>query len=167
MMYQKITYRSEVFPSDRDHVQRLVETSGFFSPQEIEIAIELVEERLAKGIKCGYYFLFAELSGEVIGYSCYGPIPGTVHSHDLYWIIVHNAFRRQGIGKALLAHTEELIRVQGGQLIYIDTSSRDQYETTRRFYSACGYRQEALLKDFYSPGDSKITYVKALPPKNV
>ncbi|MBM4271608.1 MAG: GNAT family N-acetyltransferase [Deltaproteobacteria bacterium] len=166
MKDQIITYRSEVRPSDREHIRQLVEATGFFSPQEIDIAIELVEERLAKGNRSGYHFLFAELSGSIIGYTCFGPIPGTLHSHDLYWIVVHHSFRRLGIGKSLLAHTEELISDRGGWLIYTDTSSRDQYEATRRFYTDCGYRQEALLRDFYSPGDSKIIYVKTVSSKN-
>jgi len=162
MKDMNITYREEIKPSDTDHIRRLVESSGFFSPAEISIAIELVEERLSKGIQSGYLFLCAESAGNIIGYTCFGPIPGTMYSYDLYWIVVHNNFRRLGIGKALLARTEDLIGTQGGRLIYIDTSSQDLYKTTRIFYSQCGYRQEAFVKDFYKPGDGKIIYVKAI-----
>lgn len=76
-----------------------------------------------------------------------------------------NNFRRLGIGKSLLAKTEGLIGTQGGRLIYIDTSSRDQYRETRMFYSRCGHRKEAFVKDFYKLGDSKIIYVKAIHPE--
>jgi hypothetical protein len=51
----------------------------------------------------------------------------------------------------------------GGRRIYIETSSRAQYEPTRGFYLKCGYRQETILEDFYAPGDGKVIYVKALP----
>ena len=156
----EITYREEVRPSDREQIRQLVHSSGFFSPKEIDIAEELVEERLSNGAQSGYFFLFAELDGNIIGYTCFGPIPDTPYSYDLYWIVIHNNFRRSGIGKALLARTENLIENQGGRLIYIDTSSRDHYRTTRMFYSRCGYRKDAFMKDFYNPGDSKITYVK-------
>ena len=37
-----------------------------------------------------------------------------------------------------------------------------QYESTRMFYSRRGYRQEALIPDFYAPGDAKIIYLKEL-----
>ncbi len=161
----KITYREEVKPSDIDHVRQLVASSGYFSPEEIEIAVELVEERLSRGIRSGYFFLFAELEQNIVGYTCFGPIPATMYSYDVYWIAVHNNFRRAGIGKALMAHTEELIGKQGGKLIYIDTSSRKQYSNTRSFYAKCGYRKEAFLKDFYKPGDGKIIYVKAIHPE--
>jgi hypothetical protein len=46
--------------------------------------------------------------------------------------------------------------------VYVETSSRDQYEPTRRFYLKCGYRVDAVLEDFYAPGDGKVIFVKAL-----
>ena len=158
----EITYRQKVKTSDKDQIRQLVQSSGFFSPEEIRIAVELIEERLSHGIPSGYFFLFAESEGNIVGYTCFGPIPATMYSYDLYWIVVHNNFRRSGIGKKLLAQTEYLIGTQGGRSIYIDTSSRDQYNTTRMFYSRCGYRKDAFVKDFYEPGDSKITYVKEI-----
>lgn len=160
MNNREIIFREEVRTSDKDQIHQLVQASGFFSPEELHIAVELVEERLSNGTESGYFFLFAERSGNIIGYTCFGPVPDTVNSYDIYWIVVHNDVRRLGIGKSLIAMTEELIEQQGGKHIYIDTSSRDQYRTTRLFYSRCGYRKYAFVKDFYNPGDSKITYVK-------
>ena len=37
-----------------------------------------------------------------------------------------------------------------------------QYQSTRRFYEACGYHLEAILKQFYSPHDDKMIYLKLL-----
>lgn len=159
----EMTYRTDVRPSDRNDVRQLVESSGFFSREEIDIAVELVEEHLSKGLQSGYHFLFAEQSGNVVGYTCFGPVPATLNSYDIYWLAVHTGFRRSGIGKSLIAHTEDLIAQQGGRHIYIETSSMDQYATTRLFHRACGYREEAVLKDFYKPGDDKIIYVKVIP----
>ena len=163
-MNMDITYRTDVRPSDRNDVRQIVESTGFFSEAEIGIAVELVEERLSKGQESGYHFLFGELTGRIIGYTCFGPIPATVSSYDIYWLAVHVDFRRSGIGKSLIEKTEEAIEKQGGQRIYIETSSRDQYRTTRMFHRACGYREEAVLKDFYAPGDDKVIYVKAIRP---
>lgn len=109
----EITYREDLKPPDIHQVRPLVESSGFFSSEEISIALELVEERLSKGTQSGYFFLLAELAGNIIGYTCFGPIPGTMYSYDIYWIVVHNNFRRLGIGKSLLAKTEGLIGTQG------------------------------------------------------
>jgi hypothetical protein len=45
-------------------------------------------------------------------------------------------------------------------MICLETSSQGGYERTRRFYDQAGYVEEARLRDFYKPGDDRITYVK-------
>jgi len=158
-----ITYRDNVELVDRENVREIIESSGFFFPDEVETAVELMEERLTKGIKSGYYFLFAEQAKRVLGYTCFGPIACTKASYDLFWIAVHNDFRGLGFGKKLLTRSEQMIAAMKGQRIYIETSSKKQYEPTRAFYLHCGYQEEAILKDFYSPGDDKVIYVKKIP----
>lgn len=157
-----ITYREYVTPDDCEYVRQIVESTGFFSAAEVDIAVELVQERLAKGMSSGYEFLFADKEDTVAGYTCFGPIAGTEVSYDLYWIAVHQNFRGNGLGKSLLQKTEECIAAQGGRRVYIETASRTQYEPTRKFYLRCGYRQESVLDDFYAPGDGKVIYVKKI-----
>lgn len=149
-------------PSDAHAVRRIVESSGFFLPHEIEIAEELVRERLARGTGSGYHFVFADRGGDTVGYSCFGPICCTQWSFDLYWIAVRDACRGGGIGRRILLESEERIRAAGGRRVYIETSSRDLYLPTRRFYLRCGYEVEAIVEEFYGPGDSKYLFVKAL-----
>lgn len=161
-MVAGLSYRQEALAADREAVRAIVGDSGFFSDDEIAIAAELVEERLLEGEKSGYFFLFAEQAGQVAGYTCFGPIPGSIHSYDLYWIAVDPRLRHRGIGKDLLSRSESLIGQRGGQRIYIETSARPQYESTVAFYLTCGYRQEAFLADFYAPGDGKMIFVKVL-----
>ena len=162
MNHQELTFREEVTPADIQHVRELIVSSGFFTAAEADVAAELVEERLAKGIKSGYYFLFAEQAGRVVGYTCFGPIACTIASYDLFWIAVHNDCRGKGIGKELLRRSEACMAALGGARVYIETASRGQYEPTRQFYLTGGYREEAVLQDFYAPGDSKVVYVKVL-----
>jgi ribosomal protein S18 acetylase RimI-like enzyme len=154
--------RIEVVPGDRHAVRTLVECTGFFNRDEIEIAVELVNERLAHGPASGYEFVFADVDALLAGYACYGAIPCTSGSFDLYWIAVDPRFQRQGIGAMLMADVESRIAAAGGERIYIDTSGRGQYEPTRAFYERNGFRCEARLKDFYAPGDDRVIYVKAL-----
>jgi ribosomal protein S18 acetylase RimI-like enzyme len=155
-------YRQEIGPKDREAVGRIVRATGFFSEEEEEIAVELIDERLAKGESSGYFFLLAEQEGRLCGYTCFGPIPGSVHSWDLYWIAVDPTAQGSGLGRKLMAESERLMAGRGARQVYADTSSRPQYEPTRAFYLACGYRQEALLADFYGEGDGKVIFVKTL-----
>ncbi|MBN1663843.1 MAG: GNAT family N-acetyltransferase [Deltaproteobacteria bacterium] len=160
MDHSPLTYRQTVQPADCRRVADIVEATGYFSPEEVSIAVELVEEHLAKGAASGYLFLFAEKGGTTIGYACYGPIPGTLASYDFYWLAVHPDYQGQGVGKKLHAQMEALIIAAGGRKIYLDTSSRPQYEPTRKFHEGNGYRQCAFLEDYYAPGDGKVTFVK-------
>jgi ribosomal protein S18 acetylase RimI-like enzyme len=156
------TYRQHIQPSDIEVIAGIVESSGFFSDEEIEIAIQLAEEKMDQKEASSYRFLFAEDDHRVLGYTCYGLIPATSFSYDIYWIVVANDLQGQGLGKLLMAATEKLIGSSGVKQIYAETSSRDQYSPTRKFYESCGYRQEAFLKNFYSEGDGKIIYAKVL-----
>ena len=156
------TYRQNIKPSDIEAIAGLVESSGFFSDEEIEIAIQLAEEKLDQKDASSYRFVFAEDDERVLGYTCYGLVPATAYSYDVYWIVVSDDLRGQGVGKLLMAETEQLIRQSGGRQIYAETSSREQYKPTQKFYEACGFHQEAFLKNFYNEGDSKIIYAKAL-----
>jgi D-alanine-D-alanine ligase len=161
-MPNSITFRYEISPDDCLIVQDIVASTGFFSAEEVAVAVELVEERLAKGPASGYDFVFAERNGQVLGYTCFGPIALTAASYDLFWIAVNKAHQGQSIGKILLEKSEELIRAAGGRQVYIETSNRGQYASTRGFYLRCGYREAAVLKDFYDIGDDKVIYEKVL-----
>ncbi|MGK5094426.1 GNAT family N-acetyltransferase [Deltaproteobacteria bacterium TL4] len=157
-----LTYREKAQPSDCAAIQKIVASSGFFCEDEVKIAVELVEERLAKGERSGYFFIFAEHYGEVIGYTCFGPIDGTLFSFDFYWLAVLEEWRGRGIGMELIQRTEQSIARSGGTRIYIETSSRDQYTPTRKLYLKTGYIEEAVIQDFYAPGDGKVIYTKVM-----
>ena len=169
MIHQSVTFRYEALPTDREAVRRMVDSTGVFSPVEIDVAVELVDDRLENGQQSDYHFVFAEHEGRVVGYTCYGRIPLTTASFDLYWIAVDKSFHGLKIGRLLLEKTEELIRLMDGRQIYIETSNRHHYAPTRHhyaptrgFYLRCGYDQAALLTDFYAPGDDKVIYAKML-----
>lgn len=154
------TLRSQVAPSDRDAVRQIVEATGFFRPDEVHVAVELVDETLTKGEAAGYYFIFVEVDGKVAGYACYGPIACTLGSYDLYWIAVGTNYQGQGLGQILLREAERQIMERGGRHIYIETSGRPQYTPTRAFYERCGYEVVAVLPEFYDREDDKVVWRK-------
>jgi GNAT superfamily N-acetyltransferase len=162
----KIAFRTSVTEKDLETVRRIADSTGFFYAEEIDTAVELVEDRLAKGPRCGYHFLFAEQDGQTVGYASYGPIACTKESYDLYWLVVSGEFRGKGLGSQLLEQSEEAIAALGGTRVYIETSARPLYVPTRAFYLARGYTQIAELEDFYAPGDAKAMYLKVLPARS-
>ena len=157
-----ITLRDDVTNDDVRAVRRIVEATQFFRPDEVDVAVELVEERIARGPQSGYEFLLAEQQGVLVGYACFGPIACTLGSFDLYWIAVDPAHQARGVGRWLLFQSEQQIRNCGGRHVYIETSGRPQYAPTRTFYAACGYHVVATLADFYDVDDDKVVWRKCL-----
>ena len=144
-----LRYRREVWASDVSAIGEMVASTGFFTPAEIAVAVELVDERLQKGEASGYFFLIAEDgAGRVLGYACYGPVPATQSTYDLYWIVVDPAHQRGGLGRELLARAEEAIAAVGGVDVYVETSSRALYRPTRQFLRQSGLPPRGRVRRF-------------------
>ena len=70
--------------------------------------------------------------------------------------------RRRGGGSLLLRDAEAHLRREGARLLIVDTSSLPAFEPARAFYARHGYDEEARIRDFWKPGDDKVTFRKAL-----
>ncbi len=160
----QLLWREEVVPSDEKAIAALVKATGYFTEDEVDIAAELVRERLTKGSASGYEFIIAELDNRIVGYACFGKIDGTEAAFDLYWIAVDPACQGQGIGRHIMRKAEQLMSAMGAQTVYVDTSSSERYTSTRAFYKSVGYHEQARLDDFYRRGDSKVIFVGYLLP---
>ena len=155
-------FRKTVVPSDIMSVRQILKSTGFFKAHEIDVAIELIEDRLKNGEGCGYQFYFLEIEGRTVAYGCYGEIPCTIKNYDLYWLAVDNNLRGKGLGRILLEKIEEDIKSHSGRGIYIGTSNKEQYIPTISFYEKYDYQQIAVYKDFYDINDNKAVYYKKL-----
>jgi ribosomal protein S18 acetylase RimI-like enzyme len=163
MKKMELTFRTNIQKDDIERVRRICESTRFFRDDETDVAVELVEEAFKDGQeKSGYYFVFAMKGEDTCGFVCFGPTPCTVGTFDLYWIVVDNEFRGNGIGLHLLEQTEKALHDMKGRKLYIETSSTEKYLPTRNFYLKAGYKEEARLKDFYLPGDDKVIYTRYL-----
>lgn len=158
----RVRYRSRAVAADADALPRLVASTGVFAREERAVALELLEARLKHGVRSGYSFFFAERGAELLGYAAWGRAPLTKRTFDLYWIVVAPGAQGQGLGQALLALVERAIAARGGGSLYIETSSREAYLRTRRFYEAAGYKRVARLRDFYAAGDHKLMFCKVI-----
>lgn len=157
-----MTIRSLV-ESDIEPLKRILEATGVFRDDEIDVAVELMELVTADPRQEDYIINTSVEDDETVtGYYCIGPTPMTVGTYDLYWIATDPEKHRRGIGKELMDHCERLIRGEGGRLIVVETSSQPKYEPTRQFYLRRGYAEEARLKDYYAPGDDLVLYTKQL-----
>ena len=150
-------------PEDRNNIEEILRSSGFFYEFEIETALEIADETLEKGTeRSGYYWLKATDEDGVIAFANYGKNSFSTHSWDLYWIAVHQNSRNKKLGSVMLKAIEDDVRRLGGKILWIETSGRPLYASTEAFYRKNGYELAASLKDFYGPGDPKQIYSKEL-----
>jgi len=146
---------------DQTNVLDIIRKTGFFRPDEIRVAEELIGIYLDLPNQQDYQIVVVEdEKPQVVGYLAYGPTPLTNGTYDLYWMAVSPEYQGKGYGKELVRWLEEKIRADKGRMIIIETSSQPKYEPTRRFYLNLDYREIARIPDFYGPGDDRIIYVK-------
>ncbi len=148
--------------ADKPVIMRILSDTPEFPPTDISVAGELLDAYLEDPVNSGYYVLVAEADAAVVGYICYGPTPLTTGTWDVYWMAVAQPEQGQGIGQALLAAAEAKIKETQARLVLIETSSKSNYEKTRRFYQSQGYEVISHIPDFYEPGDDKLTFQKRL-----
>ena len=142
---------------DRQGILAVTAKIDIFTDEEKDTVRELWDEQ-----EKGYNFLVAREDGWVVGYSCFGARALTEGTYDLFWIAVDPSARRLGAGKALLRATESEVQKRGGRLIVVETSGLEKYMSTRAFYLASGYQEEAVLRDFYHVGDDLVIYTMHL-----
>jgi len=147
--------------ADKPAVLGLIRETGFFRPDEIAVAEELIDITLDRPDQKDYGIVVAEdAQGAVAGYLTYGPTPLSLGTFDLYWMAVDPRAQGRGIGKALVLWLEEHVRREAGRLIVIETSSTEKYDPTRKFYLGLKYTEVARIPDFYGPGDDRVIYTK-------
>ena len=148
---------------DRTRLQSILISTRFFTPEEVEVAMEVIDIVLTDPNQRDYKIdCMVDDQDQAIGYICYGPVPLTQSTFDLYWIAVDPTFQGEGIGSKLLDFLEKNLRDMGGRMILADTSSISQYERTQRFYLKEGFQEVARVPDYYSPSNDRITYCKRL-----
>ena len=151
--------------SDRSAVAEIVRGVGNFNGAEIECALEIVDTYLRDAKQKDYRVVVAENSGcAVKAYVCWGPTPLTRGTYDLYWIATHPAAQGLGFGRALVAHVEVDVQNENGRVLVVETSSRESYGNTVRFYRSLGYEETSRIRDFYDVGDDRLIFVKRFSP---
>jgi ribosomal protein S18 acetylase RimI-like enzyme len=145
---------------DKGAILNITARTGAFSAEEVATVGELLETYLNRPDHGGYSFLVYREEARILSFACYGPVPLTQGTYDLYWIAVDPDVKGRGFGRALLARVEAEVRAQGGRMLIVETSGRPDYEATRYFYERDGYTRAATLEDYYAPGDDLVIYRK-------
>ena len=153
-------------PADTDQIKQLALDNHMFEPDELGDFDEMLTG-FFDGSLDGHQWIVAEAAdGEPIaGAAYYAPEPFADRMWNLYFIATAPDHHGSGTGTALMSHVEAALRNLGdavARTLIVDTSSLDDYDQARAFYEARGFAEEARIRDFYGPGDDKVTFWKRL-----
>ncbi len=149
--------------ADRAAVADLILSAGNFNQAEIDCALELVDIYLTDDRQSDYRIVVAQdPASRVHAYACWGPVPLTRGTYDLYWIATGPDSRGHGYGRALMDHVEKKVLELNGRLLAVETSSKASYTGTVEFYRRLGYVETSRIGDYYDVGDDKLIFVKKL-----
>jgi ribosomal protein S18 acetylase RimI-like enzyme len=147
--------------ADRASVEDIVISVGNFNHSEITCALELIDIYLQNKDQNDYRIAVCEdAESRVQGYICWGPVPLTKGAYDIYWIATHPDAQGRGFGSSLVSYVEARMEEENGRLLLIETSSKESYGDTVRFYRRLGFKEASRIRDFYDVGDDKLVFVK-------
>jgi ribosomal protein S18 acetylase RimI-like enzyme len=150
-------------PEDTPTLLSLTAGTGVFKPHEVEALDEVLAEYHADNVGnvgSEHICVVDVRKGHIAGFAYYAPDIMTDRTWYLWWIAVSRDIQGGGVGSALMKHVEADIRARHGRLLLIETSSMPHSELTRKFYLKHGYTVAAVLRDFYSDGDSLVVFRK-------
>ena len=147
---------------DRDDILATIVGSGLFDEPGIAEIAPMLDAYLAEAGDVRDAWLAVERDGSIVAAASYAPEPITDGSWNLKLIAVRRDAHRVGIGRALLRYIEEDLAARRQRILLVETSGVATFKATRGFYRACGYHEEARIRDFYATGDDKIVFRKRL-----
>ncbi len=148
---------------DREAIRGLVAGTGTFASREVEEAMELVDEALARPGDDEYRpFVLEAEDGTLAAYACFGRNPMTIATYDIDWLAVRADRTGKGYGRRILAFVEDEVRRLEGRLLVFETSSHESGGGTGALCLESGFSLAARLPDFFDAGDDLLVYVKAV-----
>ena len=86
----------------------------------------------------------------------------TEGTYNLLAIGVSQNAQRKGVASAMMEYIEQQLKQNNGRLLLVETSSDDAQMAARKLYQKIGYKQVAMIDDFWKEGEDKIVFLKQL-----
>lgn len=107
-------------------------------------------------------FWYAADGATIIGAVGVGENERETDGYYLDYFAVHEKYRRQGLGRALIQTAEDYLRSVHARYLLIDTGDTDEFKDARMFYEACGYQPVSHIPAYYYPNEGRIDYYKKI-----
>ncbi len=162
-------------PEAASHLDALVEllrdsvdggaSVGFLPPLEVAEARAYWEDVVAKLASPSHALAVAWVEGRISGTGQLVEVgkANARHRAEVSKVLVHSAFRRRGLGAALMRALEERARQRGKSTLVLDTREGDPSE---RLYQSLGWVRAGVIPQYAERAggalDSTVFYYKLL-----
>lgn len=146
-------------------IRALATGNGMFAPDEMSGFDGMLSGYLDGSLEGHEWVVVESSTGLLVGAAYIAPEPFGDRVWNLYFIAVHPDHHRTGTGSALLSSVERTLRSRGAEIarvLIVETSSSAAFEEARSFYVSRGFAREAVIREFYGPGDDKVVFWKSL-----
>ncbi|WP_187170400.1 GNAT family N-acetyltransferase [Salidesulfovibrio onnuriiensis] len=151
-------------PGDVHYVLDMTSEAGVFGSDELTTAEELAWECAFQGAEGSNCIIQARVddngADRPVGFICFGRIPRWDGNWELYFIVVDENYRGQGVGTALLLEMEDRVRAAEGQSIYLETGCGNAFEGARAFYEMNDFSIESRFCKQFIPEEGNVAYCK-------
>ncbi len=115
-----------------------IEVASFASPWTRDMYTKEISNRSSRA------FVYRQ-GNQIVGYMCFWAVLDEAH---LMTIAVHPERRREGFGKAILGHLEEVCAKEGLSRILLEVGRRN--EIAKSLYRKCGFEVTGFRKGYYA-----------------
>ncbi|MCK0148724.1 GNAT family N-acetyltransferase [Marivita sp. S6314] len=150
----------DTFPpsrADLTALQAIVDHTGLFPSEYLPEMMEPFWNNAD-----GHLWIAARSGDRLAGFAFATPEDHADRTWNMRALAVHPDHQRSGVARCIVQDLETALRKSDQRLLIVDTSGTDAFTIARAFYAACGYQEEARIRDFWAKGDDKITFRKAL-----
>lgn len=136
-------------------VRLVLDSTGMFPSSMVEAMAEPYLSGTAP-----HFWLVALSEDKIIGFAYCEPERMTDGAYNLLALGVSTERQRSGVGAALMRHVENAVRGMNGRLLLVETSTDPAQDGARAFYQKDNFTEEARIRDFYAPGETKVVFWK-------
>jgi ribosomal protein S18 acetylase RimI-like enzyme len=161
---ESITVRAAV-AADIEQIRALAIGNGMFAPEDMGGFDDGLNGYLSGELEGHRWLVATGPGGRVEGAAYVAPEPFGDRVWNLYFLAADPSRHRRGAGSSLVRNVEQTLRAEGDEtarVLIVETLSSAAYEGARRFYASRGFDREALIREFYGPGEDKIVFWKSL-----
>lgn len=156
-----MTIRSAL-PDDIPSVRTVALATDLFTAEEWPEVEGVMSSSVRGELEDHTWLVVEDDDATVVGAAYFAPEPFAHRMWNLYFLGVAPASQGNGIGAAIVAHVEQVLRDRDERVLIVETSGVPAFKATRKFYRNQGYAEEARIREFYGPDDDKVVFWKAL-----